>query len=151
MAIFDDMKEKISQAGPSTVQKAKDLSGVTRLNSEISSTEDEISTLYGRIGYEIYRAYREDPQPEVADLVRQVTELHQKIESCREQINAINAANSCPQCGAKINKGMVFCSNCGFKLPVEPKPEPAAAFCTGCGAPVTPGAVFCMSCGKKLG
>lgn len=151
MAIFGGMKERISQAGQTTVQKAKDLSEITRLNSEISAAENQINTLYGRIGYEIYRAYRDDPQPETADLVQQVTELHQKIEDCKEQIKAINAANTCPQCGAKISKGMAFCSNCGCKLPTGPQPRPEElATCDSCGAPIMPGSAFCTSCGKKL-
>ncbi|HCT90574.1 MAG TPA: hypothetical protein DF613_04200 [Lachnospiraceae bacterium] len=152
MAFMDNMKNRFSQASQSTVQKAKDLSELARLNGTISDTENRISELYGKIGYDVYCAYRDRPLPEVAGLIGQVTELHQSIEACRAQIKAINAANSCPNCGAKIRQGMAFCSGCGYKLPVveQPAPSAQAAFCTNCGAPITPGSLFCTSCGKKI-
>ena len=83
VAIFETMKTKISAAGQSTVQKAKDLTEITKLHSAISGAEEQIRELYTNLGYEIYRAYYEKPLPEVEDQIRQITELHQKIEDCK--------------------------------------------------------------------
>lgn len=155
MALFDNMKNKISAAGQSTVQKAKDLTEITKLNSAISGAEEQVRELYTTMGYEIYRAYYEKPLPEVAELIAQITALHQKIEDCKAQIDTINEVKTCPQCGSKVSKDMAFCGNCGSKLPVE---EPAAvaeeakpAFCGVCGAPITADTVFCTNCGNKVG
>lgn len=156
MDFVNNMKGKFSQASSSTVQKAKELSETAKLNSTISNAEKQISDLYTQIGYEIYVAYAEKPMPEIAELVSQVKELHKTIDDCKEQIKAINAANSCPQCGAKINKSMAFCSGCGYKIPpaeevasAEPAPAPAPT-CSGCGASLSEGAMFCTSCGMKI-
>jgi len=154
MALFDTMKNKISAAGQTTVQKAKDLTEITRLNSTIAGAEEQVRELYTTMGYEIYRAYYENPLPEVAELIGQITQLHQKIEDCKAQIDAINEVKTCPQCGGKVSKEMAFCGNCGFRLPVEepvPVAEAKPAFCGVCGAPITPETVFCTNCGNKVG
>lgn len=148
MAFLDSMKGKITNAGQSTAQKAKDLSGIAKLNAAVAEAEREISDLYGQIGYEVYRAYRDWPVPEAAELIEQVTQLHQRIADCKEQIKAINAANSCPQCGAKIVKGNAFCGSCGYKFPEPPADQ--VLFCGSCGAHVAAGASFCTVCGAKI-
>lgn len=152
MAFIDNMKGKLSQASQTTVQKARELSEIAKLNSAISEAENQITELYNKIGYDVYCAYKDNPIPEVAESINRITELHDSIEVCKDQIKAINAANLCPKCGAKIKQGMAFCSACGYKLPV-PEPEEnsgVATFCSGCGAPLTPGSMFCTSCGKKV-
>lgn len=152
MAFIDNMRDKLNQASQYTVQKAKNLSEVARLNSAISTAEKEINELYGKIGYEIYRAYCDAPQPEVADLIQQVAGLHDLIEASREQIKTINGADTCPQCGAKISKGMVFCSGCGNKLVTEEAPAAEkTSFCSNCGAQISAESMFCTSCGQKIG
>lgn len=154
MALFDTMKNKISAAGQTTVQKAKDLTEITRLNSTISGAEEQVRELYTTMGYEVYRAYYENPLPEVAALIDQITQLHQKIEECKNQIDTINEVKTCPQCGGKVSKEMAFCGNCGFRMPAaEPAPtaETKAAFCGVCGATITADTVFCTNCGNKVG
>lgn len=152
MAIFDAMKTKISAAGQTTVQKAKELTEITKLHSAISGAEEQIRELYTDLGYEIYCAYYDNPLPEVEDQIQKITDLHQKIEDCRAQIDAINAAKNCPQCGVKVARGMTFCGSCGCRLAAEEAapPEEYAAFCDVCGTPIAEDTVFCTNCGNKL-
>ena len=150
MAFFDEMKKKVSQVGQSAAKSAKDFSETTRLNSEISDAENRINQLYTRIGYEIYCAHNADPLPEVATLIEQINTLHDRIDNCRLQIETINAANRCPNCGAKVKPGMAFCSGCGAPL-AQPEPQSVEqTLCPACGAPIAPGAAFCTSCGSRL-
>lgn len=149
MALFDNVMNKITNAGQTTMQKAKDFSEVAKLNGMISEAEKQISDLYGEIGYAVCCAYMDNPIPEAAELIGQVKQLHQKIEDCKEQIKAINVSGACPQCGAKIAKGSAFCGECGYKLP-EQAAAPQTSFCTNCGATVAVGATFCSSCGTKV-
>ena len=152
MAFINSMRDRLTQAGQSTVQKAKDLSEVAKLNSMISGAEKQINELYGKIGYEVCCAYSNAPLPEVAELIQQVTDLLQTIEACKAKIVAINLADLCPQCGAKINKGMAFCSGCGHKLAVEETTTvERASFCSNCGAQISADSLFCTSCGNKIG
>lgn len=150
MAFINNLKDKLSQAGQSTAQKAKDISDLAKLNSTISNAERQISDLYSKVGYEIYCAYRNAPQPEVAELIQQINDLHKSIEDCKAQIKVIQAIEDCPQCGAQLNKG--FCNTCGYRAPVKEKPVAAqAAFCSNCGAPISADSAFCTSCGQKIG
>lgn len=151
MAFFDEMKHKVTQVGQSAAKGAKDFSEVTRLNSEISDAESRINQLYNRIGYEVYCAYSANPLPEVKELIEQINGLHETIEARRAQIQAINAASRCPNCGAKIRPDMAFCSNCGAHLVQPERPKAAAsAFCSNCGAPLAAGAAFCTGCGARV-
>ena len=150
MALLDQMRDKLSQASQTTMQKAKEISDLARLNNQISAAEAKITELYGKIGYEIYCAYRESPPAEAAALMEEVTQLHGTIRSCRAQIMAINSAGTCPQCGAKTGRGMTFCSSCGYRLqPESPPTGSQGRFCRYCGAPISEDAAFCTACGKK--
>ena len=53
---------------------------------------------------------------------------------------------TCPECGAKIRKGDVFCSSCGVKL-VEEKKE---TVCPECGEVLNGDEIFCPKCGHHL-
>ena len=141
MAFFDDMRDMVSQAGHSTVQKAKDLSETAKLNGVISESKSKINELYKKIGYQVY-----------CGLVEEVSTLHTRINDSELKIKAINAEKSCPQCGNRVNKSMAFCSGCGYKLSVEEQSteENAIAFCSECGAAVSDGEKFCMACGAKI-
>lgn len=153
MAFIDDMRGKLSQASSSTVQKAKELSELVKLNNEVSELENQVSELYARIGYEIYCAYCEHPLPEAEELIRQVSELQDNIAGCKQRIKTISAVNTCPQCGVKLGRGMAFCGKCGYRLPEQEQPvkENRTLFCTSCGAAVSEGVMFCSSCGTKIG
>lgn len=152
MAFMNNMRDRLSQASQSTVQKARDLSELAKLNGAVSSAEKQISELYGKIGYEVYYTHRNNPLPEVAELILQVSDLHHAIEEYKAQIKAINMADTCPKCGAKTSKGMAFCSGCGHKLiSEEASVAERAIFCINCGAQLPADSLFCTSCGQKIG
>jgi hypothetical protein len=150
MALFDSMKNKISAAGQTTVRKAMDITEVTKLQSTISATQDQIRELYTKLGSEVYEAYCAQPLPDMEERIREIAQLHQKVEQCKSRIYAIQAVRVCPQCGSKAEKTAAFCSTCGFKFAEEKVEEAAPAFCSACGAAVVGDAVFCTNCGNKL-
>ena len=157
MAFLDKAKGKISKASYSTMQKAKDMSELTKLHMAVSESETKIKEYYSEIGYKIYCSYRENPLPEVVDEIEQITELHQAIEACSLQIKVINMINTCPKCGSRIKPDMTFCSRCGFKLISGEKEKEEKTgkenpiFCSECGTLLEPGTIFCTECGNKIG
>ena len=153
MAFMEDMKNKFAQASQSTMAKAKEIQETAKLNSAINDAEKKINQIYGQIGSIVYNAYRENPMPEVAEFFAEIDGLNQKIEESKAQLKTINAANTCPQCGAKIKNGMAFCSGCGYKIEApapEVAPEAPAGKVCECGAVVEEGMAFCTSCGRKV-
>lgn len=151
MALFAEMKNRLSKAGETTVKRARDLQEVARLNGEITAAENQINDLYSQIGYEVYRLYHDNPLPEVAGQITNIHQLHQSIEEKKARIREINSADLCPQCGTKIRPGMAFCSNCGYRLPTAEAAvaQNVARMCRKCGAIMTPNTLFCTACGTR--
>lgn len=167
MAFFDNMKGILTQAGQTTVQKTKDLSEIARLKAQVMGAEKQINDLYGKLGYEIYVAYSQSPMPEGEAIIKQLNDLHANIEAWKAQIKVISTVELCPQCGAKLNRDMPFCTNCGTRVaapvPVENRdpmtsfaPEAAPveapeAFVVDSPAPEAVEApAFCSNCGATV-
>ena len=53
----------------------------------------------------------------------------------------------CEHCGATLEQGAAFCTECGKRRNVNPAPAGARRFCTKCGSAIAPGAKFCTGCG----
>lgn len=51
--------------------------------------------------------------------------------------------NICPNCGAAVSSGNIFCGKCGSRIVGTQK-------CSKCGAEQTAGSAFCVNCGNKL-
>lgn len=154
MAFFDKMKQAFEETSQTARQKTKDLSSVTRLNAQISDAERKINDLYYKLGFEVYKAYRENPLEAGAVQIGEINYLHKVIADCKAQIATINQASLCPGCGAKIGKNMAFCGSCGYKLPVvevEEPAKPAKPACPNCGTEITEESAFCSNCGHRLG
>lgn len=66
-----------------------------------------------------------------------------KSNNNAQQEKPKSATVTCPKCGATVNAGAKFCSECGEKLA-------AKKFCPECGAEVKASAKFCPECGQKF-
>lgn len=53
---------------------------------------------------------------------------------------------NCPKCGAELSDGVIFCKECGYRVPQETK----FRICRECGAKLEDNAKFCSSCGSKV-
>ena len=149
MAFFDHVKSKLTSTSQTVVQKTRDLTELTKLTAQVNEAEKKINDLYCKLGFEVYKAHREEPLEAGAAYFAQITELHQQIAEFKEQMSALNPAPVCPSCGARVSKDMIFCSGCGYRLNVEPDPV-TGRVCSKCGAPLTDSMLFCTSCGNKV-
>ena len=84
------------------MQKAKDLSEITKLNMAVSESETKINEIYSEIGYKVYCAYRENPLEEVKEEIGQIREAGRGYGSmqttdpgnqCNEQLPALRCKN----------------------------------------------------------
>lgn len=65
----------------------------------------------------------------------------------------------CQNCGAQIENGVKFCTQCGSKVPDEVQAafqptavlnQPVPTTCKACGAPLREGDAFCITCGHPI-
>ena len=153
MAFFDELGKKISVTGQNVMQKAKGMADITSLKSQINEEQKKIDKYCQNLGHMYYELKQNDPEPQLAELVRMVQASYQRIEAIRSEIEAIESIKTCPRCGAVLEPGMAFCVGCGAK--VEDMKEGMQAsqqqvrFCIKCGKQIPQGAVFCTKCGTK--
>lgn len=150
MALFDNFGKKASEAGQNAIQKAKDLSEISRLNGIISDEEKAINNTYYQIGKLYATVHRDDPEPDFAGMVSAITGAETRIGEYKKQIQDIKGVQRCENCGAEAPKGAAFCSTCGAAMPkIESIPDDSIK-CGNCGAVVKKGMRFCTSCGNPM-
>lgn len=125
MAIFEQMKEKVSIAALSIGNKARHGAEIARIAGEKRVIAGEIRRHYEELGRTIYESQGRD-----MDTCREICE---KIDQKKARLEALTARNvilcnqnRCPECGAVMNRRAKFCSACGAAMPesVEKKDEP---------------------------
>lgn len=151
MAFFDNLGKKASEATAKAMQKAQELSEISRVNSLISEEEKKINATYYQIGKLYVSMHGSDGEENFSGMVAAVLEGEQKINDYRKQIQNIKGIQRCEKCGAEVARGVAFCSSCGAPMPKVEDPLPDDAIrCESCGAMVKRGMRFCTSCGKPM-
>lgn len=154
MSFFDDLGKTLTDKSQEVAKKAKDVTEVTRLNSQISSEQKKIEACYTDIGRMYYQKMNGNPEPEYAELAAQISQSMANIEAWRSEITRIRKIKKCVNCGAEISADAQFCNMCGAKNEVVQEAEaPGSAggtiFCKGCGQQLPADAMFCPNCGTK--
>lgn len=153
MSIWEELGQKITQSSQEVLQKARDISGVVSMNSDISDSKRKIKDLYAELGEILVKEAFEGKtaedlraviEGEAADEAAHAVTLHSWKEICskvmyirsEEEVIALNEAKieeiksvkMCPRCGCRITKEMIFCPECGARVAPEAQAakEPAA-------------------------
>lgn len=168
MGFFEDLGKKVADAGQKTVQKTKEMSDVTRLELLAKKEEGKLNQLYGQVGRLYVELHGDDFEEAFAELIGQVKDAGQTIQSYRQQIEEIKTSGDkkeeevvsgrrCPECGVPVPEGRRFCTSCGKPIPQEEEPaeepaeeESAGKVCSNCGAVLADDALFCEKCGTKV-
>lgn len=116
MDLFEKLGETLVSAGKDAAQKAKDLSGVAKLNLDIKSKEDYVQKQYAELGRIYYEAHKDDTAPEGAEHVELITEALDAIEKMKLEIMELKGTRKCPKCGADLADDAEYCSSCGEKV-----------------------------------
>lgn len=154
MAFFEDIGKKVSQTSQGAIRKTKIMAETSKINSQISAEKRTISDNFMKLGERYFELFGENPDENLAVFVTAVREAQQRIADFEEQIKKLKGVECCPNCGAEVMEGALFCTGCGTKLeaPLPPAaPAPEIRACAGCGAQLSEGALFCPNCGTKAG
>ena len=164
MAFFDEIGKKITVTSQDAVQKAKDITEITKLNSQIGDLNKNISSAYTEIGQTIINEYENATIDEITEKleaeademkktilgkIASVKQLQIEILNCQEQIKILKGIVRCPSCGGEVPIDAMFCGKCGFKMKTEEKQQ-STKVCIKCGASIPKDAVFCVNCGTKI-
>lgn len=117
MAFFDKLGDTLVSVGKDVSQKAKDVSGITKLNMDIRSKENAVKNLYAQIGQAYYEAHQGEDVKE-KDIFEQIRTMKEDIARMELQILELKKAKKCPKCGAEVSEEAEFCSSCGERLGV---------------------------------
>lgn len=117
MDLFGKIGETIVNAGKDATQKAKDLSGVAKLNLDIRSKEDFIEKQYAELGKIYYQAHAGETDVDGAEHFELIKEALDAIDKMRIEIQELKGTKICPKCGAEVSDGAEYCSACGEKIP----------------------------------
>ena len=158
MAIFSELGKKISQTTQSAVKGTKDFADITRLNSQISDEQKQITNYYAQIGMRYYELHAAAPEDEVfAGFCTSIAGCVEKIAVLQAEIQKIKGIKKCLGCGAEVPIASVFCGICGHDTRKDAEAEAGvevavsnAPLCPGCNKEIEPGTAFCTGCGGKL-
>lgn len=122
MDFFNKAKEKITKTSSDVAKKAKDMTEIAKLNSQISSNEATIKATYSEIGQYVYENLKEDAPEEIAAKMAVIDNAIAEIEKIKKEILKVKGSQKCEQCGSEVAANVAFCPSCGFKMP-EPVVE----------------------------
>lgn len=118
MALFEKLGETIVNVGKDATQKAKDLSGVAKLNLDIKAKEDYVQKQYAELGKIYYEAHKGDTVVDGSEHFELITEALETIEKMKVEIMELRGTKKCPKCGEELSDGAEYCSACGEKVSV---------------------------------
>ncbi|EFM11949.1 hypothetical protein PaecuDRAFT_1557 [Paenibacillus curdlanolyticus YK9] len=155
MSIFERVKQGASDAA----RKAQQTLEITRLNSQKSSREKEMSKLYTEMGEAMFHAYMHGETAETEERVtsccEQLRTLQQEVDAIEDKIQGVKLEKSCG-CGKVVPVNVKFCPDCGTRFTEqEPKPEMTMGeirvICPDCDTENDLAARYCTDCGLELG
>ena len=159
--MFENLGEKIANLGNTVAAGASNVIDNTKrgvntfsenmaLKKKIDAAKDSIKLAYSAIGEKYYNENKEAVPAGYEEFFEQIATANKNIAEAEEEIRQLNEAKTCPKCGAKVKKGFAFCTNCGFKVEEEKKPESGMTECPNCHKMVPDTSAFCNYCGTKL-
>lgn len=126
--VIEKISKTISETGKVVSEKTKLVGESARLNSKIISKEGVVRSNYSAIGEFYYNKYKDAPDEDIAETVKETTEALVAIDEMKAQLLSLKGAVKCTECGAECPIENAFCGHCGAKLvkPEPPKEEEVA-------------------------
>lgn len=117
MDVVNKAKDVINKISSDVSKKAKEASGVSKMNVRISENERKIRALYMEIGKYVYENLREDAPDEIAEKMTAIDVAKKEVKSCKDEIMRLKGFQICEQCKSEVAVSAAFCPACGQKMP----------------------------------
>lgn len=158
MDFFNKIGKKINEISSNTVKATKDMSEISKLNSEIKQLKKNIQEAKAEAGIVAVETYPTIDTEKIGVLVDQIHQAEQQINEIQEQIGIIRGEKVCPSCDAVLPADTRFCNNCGAEQEIPEQVEEVAEvmessdsestkMCGHCQNVLPLDAKFCNKCG----
>ena len=139
-----ELEEKDSQIAKLKSQKNSLQDDYEELNSKISRLKSELTNVKNEneeLNSIIRKLKREN-----SDLIDKILKLESSKSIQNNKIEDDNSFSTCSVCGARIKKGIKFCTKCGAEIVSKSEDS----FCPECGEKITGNGKYCFHCGYNL-
>jgi predicted RNA-binding Zn-ribbon protein involved in translation (DUF1610 family) len=166
---MSDIKNTLNGLRKSITKTSTEIVKTTKINLNISSSEENLNSLYLEIGKKVHEIYIYGGtlgkffDEKFIDIV----ELERKISDLRSQLDVIKGTRSCYKCGGQVDRNSEFCPKCGVSLvDSEVRTKTVNEFandnfktatvktvkstCTLCLFENDTNSKYCFSCGRQL-
>lgn len=117
MDFFNKAKEKLTKTSSDVAKKAKNLTEIAKLNSQVASNESTIKATYTEIGKYVYENLKDNAPEEIAEKMAAIDNALAEIDRLKAEIMKVKGCQKCPQCGNEVDSEVAFCPSCGNKMP----------------------------------
>lgn len=94
MAFFDNLKEKLEEAGQAAAEKTKELAELTKLKASVANEEKKIKAAYLAIGKAYVEANPDCDDDLFKEEVAAVIAANANIEALKKQMEEVKAGSS---------------------------------------------------------
>lgn len=124
MSFFEELGNKVSQAGNKLAEAAKNSSQTTQLENDIRGMQAEIDGCLHQMGSMLYYEKKnpEAPKPDYDPIIAHIDRLSNQLNWAIQENDRLHGIVRCPQCRNAVAAGTPFCPNCGSALPVPNMP-----------------------------
>ena len=119
MALFDDLKNKVTATAKNVAQKSGELVEITKLNMSISTEQEKINKVYAEIGAAVYNSYKAGNVIGFDEQCQKIKESEDAIAVTKQKILELKNAKTCSQCSSEISRDVSFCPKCGNNVSEE--------------------------------
>lgn len=123
MDFLNKVGASISDKGKNAARKAKEITEISSLHSQINTQEDIIDKLCLEIGKKVYEKRTSFLDPELEEKYTAVSNAYTEIERLKTAIILAKGEKQCPHCKTEVALNFAFCPDCGAPVPT-PKPDP---------------------------
>lgn len=111
--------DRFTQMTQSAISKSKEVAGVTKLNMEIGSLNQEIKNIQTQVGaYVLDNGFLME-NPYIADWAEKVKGFKAEIEAKNEKILELKNVIVCTKCGREVSRSNRFCEHCGAEIIIK--------------------------------
>lgn len=114
--------QRIKDGATRATEKAQHAVEINKINSQVTSIEQEMDVHFLRMGQIFYEGYRAHDmsiaETEMTQLSKTCDALQDEIDGLRAKIAELKNARLC-ECGAVVGKDANFCPKCGRKMGKE--------------------------------